>query len=542
MFVVVVRNEYLKKSKTFRKTDFHEIVAAAHDQREKWIAQEIKEKVAAQRARLVELSEKRAADLARDANETVSAIKNLLRDGLRASPGIDWNRYYDHREFPIFEFEPEPTKPSAPFRPSQPQPNLLKSVLPFLLEKEKKEYERDIKFWEAQCKRNEEQWQRMREDWAQRRQAATVHYQMSRDIFLREKSQRNRDVQLFRDQLTKGNTQALVRFLEECFAASVYPKTFRVSHVVTYDPASLTVVVDLTLPNREDMPDIIDFRFIKTTREALPIRMKPKDHESLYDDAIKQAVILTLSDVFRTTDAAQVGGAVVNGWVTYLDRATGLDKTSCIISVSADREKILAMDLSRVDPSHCIASLKGLIAGPLAQVAPVKPILHLNREDNRFVESRDVLADLNSATNLAEIGWEEFEHLVRELFSKMFSKDGAEVRVTQASNDGGVDAVAFDPDPIRGGKFVIQAKRYTNVVPVSAVRDLYGTMISEGAAKGIIVTTAHFGRDTREFVKDKPISLIDGPNLVYLLEQHGFRVRLDVKAARANENRDPFKR
>ena len=80
--------------------------------------------------------------------------------------------------------------------------------------------------------------------------------------------------------------------------------------------------------------------------------------------------------------------------------------------------------------------------------------------------------------------WEDFEHLIRELFEKEFSVNGGEVKVTQASRDGGVDAVAFDPDPIRGGKIVIQAKRYTNTVGVSAVRDLYGTVLNEGATKG----------------------------------------------------------
>jgi restriction system protein len=160
--------------------------------------------------------------------------------------------------------------------------------------------------------------------------------------------------------------------------------------------------------------------------------------------------------------------------------------------------------------------------------------MKVDRSDARFIESKEVLADINAAANLAEMPWEDFEHLVRELFSKIFSGDDTEVRVTQASRDGGVDAVAFDPDPIRGGKFVIQAKRYTKVVPVSAVRDLYGTMISEGAAKGILVTTAYFGRDTRDFAKDKPITLIDGSNLVYLLEQHGHRVRIDLDAARAS--------
>lgn len=76
-------------------------------------------------------------------------------------------------------------------------------------------------------------------------------------------------------------------------------------------------------------------------------------------------------------------------------------------------------------------------------------------------------------------------YLIRELLEKEFISAGGEVKVTQASSDGGVDAIAFDPDPIRGGKIVIQAKRYTNVVGVAAVRDLYGTVMNEGATKGI---------------------------------------------------------
>ncbi|HLO12683.1 MAG TPA: restriction endonuclease, partial [Pseudoneobacillus sp.] len=51
--------------------------------------------------------------------------------------------------------------------------------------------------------------------------------------------------------------------------------------------------------------------------------------------------------------------------------------------------------------------------------------------------------------------WQDFEQLIRELFEKEFNTSGGEVKTTQASRDGGVDAVAFDPDPIRGGKIVI---------------------------------------------------------------------------------------
>jgi restriction system protein len=130
------------------------------------------------------------------------------------------------------------------------------------------------------------------------------------------------------------------------------------------------------------------------------------------------------------------------------------------------------------------------------------------------------------------MGWEDFEHLIREVFEKEFSQSGGEVKVTQASRDGGVDAIAFDPDPIRGGKIVIQAKRYTNTVGVSAVRDLYGTVMNEGATKGILVTTADYGPDAYDFAKGKPLTLLNGGNLLHLLDKHGHKAMIDLKAAK----------
>lgn len=121
---------------------------------------------------------------------------------------------------------------------------------------------------------------------------------------------------------------------------------------------------------------------------------------------------------------------------------------------------------------------------------------------------------------------------IRELFEKEFNETGGEVRITRASRDGGVDAVAFDPVPIRGGKIIIQAKRYTNVVGVSSVRDLYGTVQHEGATKGILVSTADFGPDSFKFAKDKPITLINGSNLLSLLYKHGYKARIDIKQAK----------
>jgi restriction system protein len=165
-------------------------------------------------------------------------------------------------------------------------------------------------------------------------------------------------------------------------------------------------------------------------------------------------------------------------------------------------------------------------------VTPIAPIMELRRDDPRFVAAHGVAQQLNEGFNLATMDWEDFEHLIREIFEKEFSSGGGEVKVTQASRDGGVDAVAFDPDPIRGGKIVIQAKRYAYTVGVSAVRDLYGTVLNEGASKGILVTTSDYGPDAYEFASGKPLTLLSGSNLLHLLGRHGVGAHINLSEAR----------
>ncbi|PYT29349.1 MAG: hypothetical protein DMG57_12040 [Acidobacteria bacterium] len=60
-----------------------------------------------------------------------------------------------------------------------------------------------------------------------------------------------------------------------------------------------------------------------------------------------------------------------------------------------------------------------------------------------------------------------------------------------------------------------ETHRYRHTVGVSAVRDLFGTMNHEGANKGILVTTSSFRPDAYDFIRGKPVELIDGGGLLY---------------------------
>ena len=207
-----------------------------------------------------------------------------------------------------------------------------------------------------------------------------------------------------------------------------------------------------------------------------------------------------------------------------------------MLSISVDSNALEDLNLEAIDPRARFKSAKGVSAAAIANTTPVAPIITVSREDSRFIDAYEVADQLDDSVNLAAIDWKDFENLIREIFEKEFSSNGGEVKITQASRDGGVDAVAFDPDPIRGGKIVIQAKRYTNVVGVSAVRDLYGTVMNEGATKGILVTTSNYGNDAYKFAQGKPLTLMKGANLLYLLERHGYKAKIDLKEARQQQN------
>jgi len=243
---------------------------------------------------------------------------------------------------------------------------------------------------------------------------------------------------------------------------------------------------------------------------------------------LRLACSMAEADCFHLVDSV-----AVNGWVDFFDKASGQPKRSYCASIIAPKARLLELRLATADPIAAFQKLRGANAGEAYETAPILPSLRLQTDDPRFVAPRETLAKMARGENLAAMEWEDFEHLVRELFEREFAANGAEVKITRASRDQGVDAVIFDPDPLRGGKIVIQAKRYTLPVDVSAVRDLYGTVINEGANTGILVTTSHYGPEAYEFAQNKNLKLINGAQLLGLLEKAGYRFRIDLAEARA---------
>ena len=321
---------------------------------------------------------------------------------------------------------------------------------------------------------------------------------------------------------------AVSEFLCFILKDSFYPFEFDCSPKIDYNKDSKLLVVDYYLPTIDEIPNIKEIKEYKTKENEIKY-LSNTELNRLYDELIYKIFIRSVAEIFHFDDLKKVDVVCFNGRVKSRNPATGQLMDNCILSVQISRQKFESIDLNYVDCKACFKHFKGVSGAKLHDMSPIVPLIQLDTTDKRFVESHSVATD--ESTNLATMDWEEFEHLVRELFDLEFNVNGGEVKITQASRDGGVDAVAFDPDPIRGGKIVIQAKRYTNTVGVSAVRDLYGTVINEGANKGILITTSDYGADSYNFAKGKPITLLNGGHLLFLLEKHNKKARIDLKEA-----------
>lgn len=541
-----IENKYLGYYKIIKGNSASEVHQKAEYQLAKWKEQERK---ARERERFYDLKIKAELDSI-EAQKHINEYRELLAATLGKDDRIQWSSLMNNDEFPPFRFnELEPLSDSYVLQEPYPDIKLfyrhynvpeenwfllnvpiLKTYYLKKVQKAREMFDSAVREYEGKKQELKSKYEKDLQGYLDRKESAFKQYEVEKTEFENKKAVQNKEIVEFKQLFEKNDEAAVTQYIELVLDRSSYPEDLIRSYDISYDALIGTAVIEYRLPNTNEIPSITGYKYIASRKTIEPIQMKSKEFNTFYEDVIFQITLRTIHEIFESVYIKELQAVVFNGWVEGIDPSTGHDFTSCVISVQVTRETFESINLHRVTPKECIRSFKGLTAGALVQMAPVKPIMQLNKADNRFVESKEILAEMNDSDNLAEMPWEDFEHLIRELFSKIFSSNGGEVNVTRASRDGGVDAIAFDPDPIRGGKFVIQAKRYNNVVGLSAVRDLYGTMINEGAVKGILVTTSYFGNDSREFVKDKPITLIDGANLLHLFNQQGYNVRIDLKS------------
>lgn len=544
MYEIEVRHSGLNKYRHIRGTDRYVVEQKAQAQKaiweEMWQKKIAAEKKKHEKEKLLkdhESKKQSAIEQTAEALKTIESLQSILHYTLDIDDTINWESLIDKSEFKklkpnkpnLKKIPNEPLKTDPKFIPSF---NIFDKIFPSRKEKKieiseqkfinahksyigiKNKIEKENADLIADYNNKVKQWEEEKEQYYIKQKEANIHID-------------NKKKQYF-----EKNPDSIYEYCDMVLTNSKYPDFFTKEYDFDYNPENKILVVDYSLPSLDCVPTLKEVKYISSKDEFSETHLSESALNMLYDDLLYQIVLRSIHELYEADVVDALESIVFNGWVESIDKATGKNINACIMTVQANKKDFMEINLKFVDPKICFKNLKGVGSSKLHSLTPVAPILKINKEDRRFIDSYDVSGELYETYNLAAMDWEDFEHLIREVFEKEFSTGGGEVKVTQASRDGGVDAIAFDPDPIRGGKIVIQAKRYTNVVGVSAVRDLYGTVMNEGAIKGILITTADYGPDAYDFASGKPLTLLNGSNLLHLLGKHGTKAKIDLKEAK----------
>lgn len=452
-------------------------------------------------------------DLNADLEDRLEQLQGLLQHTLSTDDRIDFDSLRPSGVFEVFRPPPELEPRKPPRVPLVAAPTGLRKLLPGA----SKRHEAELADAARKHQQEVAEFNQVEAIKRAKLNELKTKYDQARQLFEEDVRRKNAEIDEFQEAYRAKDVSAVVAYNEMVLARSEYPtEGFPQRFRIAYGADSSELAIEYDLPEFGSVPTEAEFRYVKSKDEITTKARKISEVKDFYQDIVAAIALRTLHEVFEADQADALVLATFNGIVDTHDPASGREVRVPVISVRASKLEFLSLRLDKVDKIACLRNLGAQISKRPDELQAVKPIVEFDMIDKRFIEQGDALSGLEARPNLLEMKPSEFEILVANLFGKM----GLETKLTRSSRDGGVDAVAFDTRPVLGGKVVIQAKRYRDTVGVSAVRDLYGTMLNEGANKGVLVCTSGYGPDAYNFAKDKPIELIDAGGLLYLLREH----------------------
>ncbi len=480
VWTIDVRHDGLSKYRQIKGSDRHVVQQRADAQKAQWDyqwARRVELDQARETRMLFSMGRERlkaqALERTAEAQETLDQLRNALQRGLIGLQPPDWAGMTDQAQFQ----DPKPQPPEKVLDPPQPLSSETKyaphsDLLSFFFATRRDKFILDAK---KKFMADEEQWTKtiaanalISAERSATYSRSLIQWRAKLEAHEEAKAQQHGEIERRQEEAALGKADGILDALNTQLEAQTYPDAVNLNYDLDYNEETGSAVIEFGLPAPDDLHLIKEARFVTVKDEVIDKPLSEAEKTRVYDGFLYQVALLTIGTLFSADVSQKLRRVTFNGWVDYIVSSTGLDERSCILTVGCNREDFDKIALDRVDARECFKALKGVAASKLISLAAVAPLERARNADPRFIASKDVVKHLDNITNLAMIDWQDFEHLVRQVFESEFSTSGSEVKVTQASRDGGVDAIIYDPDPIKGGKIIVQAKRYVHTADVSS--------------------------------------------------------------------------
>lgn len=423
----------------------------------------------------------------------------ILADAVEEGRQPDWDSILHNRAFPLFVFEdPEPQLEYYLSMFAVPRGRLFGLLSPSRKKIAEREewarisYERAVEVYQVS------------------RNAEFSLYKTRKKEFAAKQAEYNSQMLRWKAHVEQGDGLAVEKYLRVALAGSRYPSEITVEFDVFYNPILHTAVVAYRLPLPDELPLQAGFAFDADSGEISVDPMSLELRERVYDHVISQIALRAVYELFHSLPFPGILQAVaLNGWV----RGDSSEERTNILSLRVTRAAFEGLNLLEVEPEACLRGLGAIVAGPLARLAPVQPVLE--------PRSHGIHRTSLKEQALENMSWDVFRHLMEEFLLKVYLRGGGSgIEVVRVGDGGEMEAVSRSLDPDRPGDVRIRVRRKRDLMPKRDCERFYEDMTAAGAVRGVLITTGYFSDEVWEYGRDAPITLIDGPNLVHLMNEY----------------------
>ncbi|GFD91051.1 membrane protein [Tenacibaculum sp. KUL152] len=195
---------------------------------------------------------------------------------------------------------------------------------------------------------------------------------------------------------------------------------------------------------------------------------------------------------------------------------------------------VITATITYVIMSHVLPSVEtdnqliNMVFKALAIPAPYFAIFILFIAPFSFFNARRKAKQLDaqkSIETIRQLHWRNFEELVAEAYRRQ----GYRVTEGGFGADGGIDLELRKDEEL----VLVQCKQWkAQKVGVSVVREMFGVLTASNANKVIVICSGKFTQQAIDFASDKPVTLIDGNELLSLINE----VQTEPKVEAINQN------
>jgi restriction system protein len=269
-YFIEIGNEYLGKYRRVTGRTRREVELKAAEQVQRWSEQEQR---ARERAAIADMREE-ALLATEDALALIADYRSVLRATLAVDDRLDWDSLLDERSF-----EPGPPDLAAIHaqldvpteRPMLERLRLASKEKRFDLERQADaQYQQRLRRWQKQKAEHE-----------------------------RQQREYNEGVASLRARHEAGERDAVEAYFSLVLAASALPPGLERQCLVEYFPDEGSLLIQAELPTPEDLPTVVEHRYVASRRVIEEKRMKDRELADFYEDVVLQLTLRTIHEIFE---------------------------------------------------------------------------------------------------------------------------------------------------------------------------------------------------------------------------------------------------